>query len=97
MAEELNIRNLLINWKKCNIIECDDFEESKFKWQRIAVVEFNDKLYYVVINSGIVSKVIPLEDMPYKYYNGKIYNEDIDTEVDRIIDELKNQFDEEVK
>ena len=89
MPEELNVKNLFLKWKQLNIIECDDFEESKFNWQRIAVAEYNNKLYYIVINSGIVSKVIPLENMPYKYYNGKIYNEDIDRQIDDIIDELK--------
>lgn len=89
MPEELNVKNLFLKWKQLNIIECDDFEESKFNWQRIAVAEYKEKLYYIVINSGIVSKVIPLENMPYKYYNGKIYNEDIDRQIDDIINELK--------
>lgn len=92
--EELNIKNLFLKWKECNIIECDDFEEDKFHWQRIAVLEYKGKLYYVVINSGIIGKVIPLENMPYKYYNGKVYNEDIDTQIDNIIEELKTELGE---
>lgn len=89
MPEELNVKNLFLKWKHLNIIECDDFEESKFNWQRIAVAEYQGKLYYIVINSGIVSKVVPLEDMPFKYYNQKVYDTDIDRQIDDIIDELK--------
>ena len=92
--EELTVKNLLLNWKHCQVIECDDFEENKFHWQRIAVLEFNGKLYYVVINSGKVSKVIPLDEMPYKYYNGKIYEADTDTQIDNIIGQLRQEFDE---
>ena len=89
MPEELTVKNLFLKWKELKIIECDDFEESKFDWQRIAVVDYKGKLYYVVINSGIASKVIPLEDMPFKYYNGKIYEADTDTKIDNVIDTLK--------
>ena len=90
MPEALTTKNLFLKWKELNIIECDDFEESKFKWQRIAVAEYKNKLYYIVINSGIVDKVVPLEDMPYEYYNSKVYNENIDRQIDNIIDKLKN-------
>lgn len=89
MPEQLTVKNLFLKWKELKIIECDDFEESKFNWQRIAVVDYNGKLYYVAINSGIASKVIPLDEMPFKYYNGKVYEADTDTKIDNVIDKIK--------
>ena len=92
--DKLTTKNLFLKWKHCKVIECDDLEQDKFHWQRIAVLEYKGKLYYVVINSGKISKVIPLEEMPYKYYNETIYNTDTDTKVENILGTLKNEFGE---
>ena len=91
--EILTEKNLIQNWKYCEVIECDDLEKSKYDWQRIAILKFNDKIYYTVINSNLIMKVVPIEELPYVYKDGKFYDKD-EAEIDHALETIKNYFDE---
>jgi len=86
----LTEKNLLIKWKRCEVIEMHDEIRGKFDWQRIAILKYKSKLYYTVINSDLTMKVVPMEEMPWEYRDGKFYDKD-DTSVllTEIEDKLK--------
>lgn len=88
MTEKLTKKNLLLNWKHSKIIECDDEKFDNGEWIRTAILEFNSKFYYVCIMNGIVKKVVPIEYMPYSYYNGKIDETNTDTKIKLTLNEI---------